>query len=172
MIEFYLNDQLVRTSEPAASALLNFVRYHEYLTGTKTGCREGDCGACTMLVGELATDGQTVNYQSMTNCLTPLGNVQGKHVVTVEGINAASGQLTPVQQAIVDEGGAQYGFCTVGFVMSLTGHSLSQQPATEKSTIAAIDGNICCCYKSLERAATLTAQLADRPAQNAVAWLS
>ena len=90
----------------------------------------------------------------------------------MEGINTASGQLTPVQQAIVDEGGAQYGFCTVGFVMSLTGHSLSQQPATEKSTIAAIDGNICCCYKSMERAATLTAQLADRPAQNAVAWLS
>ena len=175
MIEFYLNDQLVRTSEPAASALLDFVRYHEYLTGTKIGCREGDCGACTVLVGELATDGQTVNYQSMTSCLTPLGNVQGKHVVTVEGINAASGQLTPVQQAIVDEGGAQYGFCTVGFVMSLTGHSLSQQPATQKSTIAAIDGNICRCtgYKSLERAAaTLTAQLADRPTQNAVAWLS
>ena len=87
MIEFYLNDQLVRTSEPAASALLDFVRYHEYLTGTKIGCREG---ACTVLVGELATDGQTVNYQSMTSCLTPLGNVQGKHVVTVEGINAAS----------------------------------------------------------------------------------
>ena len=73
----------------------------------------------------------------------------------------------------MDEGGAQCGFCTVGFVMSLTGHSLSQQPATQKSTIAAIDGNICRCYKSLERAAaTLTAQLADRPAQNAVAWLS
>ena len=90
MIEFYLNDQPVRTSEPAASTLLDFVRYHEYLTGTKIGCREGDCGACTVLVGELATDGQTVNYQSMTSCLTPLGNVQGKHVVTMEGINAAS----------------------------------------------------------------------------------
>ena len=90
----------------------------------------------------------------------------------MDGINTASGQLTPAQQAIVDEGGAQCGFCTVGFVMSLTGHSLSQQPATEKSTIAAIDGNICCCYKSLERAVTLTAQLVDRPTQNAVALLS
>ena len=175
MIEFYLNDQLIRSSEPPASALLDFVRYHEHLMGTKIGCREGDCGACTVLVGELSADGNAVNYQSMTSCLTPLGNVQGKHVVTVEGINAAGSQLTPVQQAIVDEGGSQCGFCTVGFVMSLTGHSLGSQPATEPSTLAAIDGNICRCtgYKSLERAAAqLTAQLEKRPAENALAWLS
>jgi xanthine dehydrogenase small subunit len=175
MIEFLLNDQPIRTSEAPASALLDFVRYHEQLKGTKIGCREGDCGACTVLVGELAPDGQTVNYQSMTSCLTPLGNAHGKHIVTVEGINAAGSQLTPVQKAIVDEGGSQCGFCTVGFVMSLTGHSLSTQPATEKSTIAAIDGNICRCtgYKSLERAAAkLTADLADRPTENALAWLS
>ena len=175
MIEFYLNDQPIRTTEAPASALLDFVRYHEHLKGTKTGCREGDCGACTVLVGELAPDGQTVQYQSMTSCLTPLGNCAGKHIVTVEGINAAGGQLSPVQQAIVDEGGSQCGFCTVGFVMSLTGHSLSATPATGKNTIAAIDGNICRCtgYKSLERAAaTLTAQLADRPTRNALAWLT
>ncbi|WP_201979465.1 FAD binding domain-containing protein [Hymenobacter rubidus] len=175
MIEFYLNDQPIRTSEAPASALLDFVRYHEQLKGTKIGCREGDCGACTVLVGELNADGQTVNYQSMTSCLTPLGNAHGKHIVTVEGINAAGSQLTPVQKAIVDEGGSQCGFCTVGFVMSLTGHSLSTQPATEKSTIAAIDGNICRCtgYKSLERAAArLTAELEQRPSENALAWLS
>ncbi|GAA4354421.1 xanthine dehydrogenase small subunit [Hymenobacter saemangeumensis] len=175
MTEFYLNDQLIRTAEAPASALLDFVRYQQHLKGTKIGCREGDCGACTVLVGELATDGQTVAYQSMTSCLTPLGNAHGKHVVTVEGINAAAGQLTPVQQAIVAEGGSQCGFCTVGFVMSLTGHSLSDKPATEKSTLAAIDGNICRCtgYKSLERAAArLTAQLAERPRQKAVEWLS
>ncbi|GAA4029186.1 xanthine dehydrogenase small subunit [Hymenobacter glaciei] len=175
MIEFYLNDQPIRTSEAPASTLLDFVRYHEQLKGTKIGCREGDCGACTVLVGELNADGQTVNYQSMTSCLTPLGNAHGKHIVTVEGINAAGNQLTPVQKAIVDEGGSQCGFCTVGFVMSLTGHSLSTQPATEKSTIAAIDGNICRCtgYKSLERAAAkLTAELEQRPAEKALAWLS
>jgi len=175
MTEFYLNDQLIRTGEPQASALLDFVRYEQHLKGTKIGCREGDCGACTVLVGELAPDGQTIAYQSMTSCLTPLGNAHGKHVVTVEGINAAAGELTPVQQAIVSEGGSQCGFCTVGFVMSLTGHSLSEKPATEKSTLAAIDGNICRCtgYKSLERAAArLTAQLAERPQEKAVEWLS
>jgi xanthine dehydrogenase small subunit len=175
MISFFLNDQPVHTTEPAASALLDFVRYHEHLMGTKIGCREGDCGACTVLVGELAADGQRIAYQSMTSCLTPLGNVHGKHVVTVEGINQASGQLTPVQQAIVDHNGAQCGFCTVGFVMSLTGHSLAEKPATEQSTRAAIDGNICRCtgYKSLERAAAaLTAALAERPSTNSVKWLS
>jgi len=175
MITFYLNDQPIHTTEPAASALLDFVRYHEHLTGTKIGCREGDCGACTVLVGELAAEGQPIAYQSMTSCLTPLGNVHGKHVVTVEGINRAGGQLTPVQQAIVDHNGAQCGFCTVGFVMSLTGHSLAAEPATEASTRAAIDGNICRCtgYKSLERAAAaLTAELAARPGPDRVQWLT
>ena len=175
MISFYLNDQPIYTAEPPASALLDFVRYHEHLMGTKIGCREGDCGACTVLVGELAADGQRIAYQSMTSCLTPLGNVHGKHVVTVEGINQASGQLTPVQQAIVDHNGAQCGFCTVGFVMSLTSHSLAETLATEQSTRAAIDGNICRCtgYKALERAAAaLTAELAERPTTSSVKWLS
>ncbi|GAB3636940.1 xanthine dehydrogenase small subunit [Hymenobacter arcticus] len=174
MITFFLNDQPVHTTEPPASALLDFVRYHEHLMGTKIGCREGDCGACTILVGELIPDGQRIAYQSMTSCLTPLGNVHGKHVVTVEGINQAGGQLTPVQQAIVTHNGSQCGFCTPGFVMSLTGHSLAEKPATEQNTRAAIDGNICRCtgYKSLERAAAaLTAELAERPSINSVKWL-
>ncbi|QNH61500.1 FAD binding domain-containing protein [Hymenobacter sediminicola] len=175
MLHFYLNDHRISTAEPAGSALLDFIRYQQHLKGTKIGCREGDCGACTVLVGELSADGQTVQYQSMTSCLTPLGNAHGKHIVTVEGINAASGQLTPVQQAIVQEGGSQCGFCTVGFVMSLTGHSLSSTPATPETGLAAIDGNICRCtgYKSLERAtAALTGQLQERPATEALNWLA
>ncbi|RSK36009.1 FAD binding domain-containing protein [Hymenobacter metallilatus] len=175
MLQFYLNNQLIRTAQPAGSTLLDFVRYHQHLKGTKIGCREGDCGACTVLVGEVDAAGETVQYQSMTSCLTPLGNAHGKHVVTVEGINQARGGLTPVQQAIVQEGGSQCGFCTVGFVMSLTGHALSTRPSTEASVRASIDGNICRCtgYKSLERAATqLQEQLQARPAAAPLAWLA
>ncbi|OON67354.1 FAD binding domain-containing protein [Hymenobacter sp. CRA2] len=169
MIQFYLNDQLVRPTLRAGSTLLDYIRYHQHLTGTKIGCREGDCGACTVLVGELrpeGPDGQpVVRYQSMTSCLTPLGNAHGRHIVTVEGISRPT-DLTPVQQAIVAEGGTQCGFCTPGFVMSLTGHCLAGA-ATAEAARASIDGNICRCtgYKSLERATDrLTAQLVERDA--------
>ncbi|KUG09514.1 FAD binding domain-containing protein [Solirubrum puertoriconensis] len=175
MLEFYLNDQLVRPTQPAGSTLLDFIRYQQHLTGTKIGCREGDCGACTVLVGELQPDEQTVRYQSMTSCLTPLGNAHGRHIVTVEGIGPTEARnLTPVQQTIVAEGGTQCGFCTPGFVMSLTGHCLGGAASAE-ATRAAIDGNICRCtgYKSLERAADkLAAQLLERDAAPArLEWL-
>ena len=164
MICFILNNQTVETDLPKGMTVLDFVRYQKHLMGTKIGCREGDCGACTVLVGELADD--KVVYQSMTSCLLPLANAQHKHVVTIEGINNNdesttqrdssflthhSSLLTPVQKFMVEESGTQCGFCTVGFVMSMTGFSLN----TEGSAIAAIDGNICRCtgYKSIERAA-------------------
>jgi len=144
---------------PAGVTVLDFVRYHKDLKGTKIGCREGDCGACTILVGELI-DGE-VRYRSMTSCLMPLANAAGKHIVTVEGINPTDGSLTPVQQAMLDESGTQCGFCTVGFVMSLTGFCIDavSSPHVSKGSaeaaISSIDGNICRCtgYKSIERAA-------------------
>lgn len=166
MTYFLLNNEPIHTDLPAGMTVLDFVRYHQSLTGTKCGCREGDCGACTVLIGELDGVNDEVNYQSMTSCLTPLANVQGKHVVTVEGINPTSeGALTPVQQAMVDESGTQCGFCTVGFVVSLTGYCVRQTALKQEQAIAAIDGNICRCtgYKSIERAADkLTALLQER----------
>lgn len=164
MIRFILNDQLVQTSESSGLVLVDFIRSHQRLMGTKTGCREGDCGACTVLVGG-EREGQ-LHYQSMTSCLMPLGNAQGKHIVTIEGINPVNG-LTPVQEAIVEEGGSQCGFCTVGFIVSLTGFCLSEKAVTYNNGIAAIDGNICRCtgYKSIERAvARIVDALANRPA--------
>lgn len=161
MIKFILNNQTIETDLPKGTTVLDFVRYHKNLKGTKIGCREGDCGACTILVGELKGDG--IKYRTMTSCLMPLANAQGKHIVTVEGINRSNNELTPVQQAIIDESGTQCGFCTVGFVMSLTNFCLDDSPKTKKSAISAIDGNICRCtgYKSLERAcALLSKQLA------------
>lgn len=161
MIEFILNDQDISTSQPPGTTVLDFVRYHKNLKGTKIGCREGDCGACTVLVGELV--GDEVNYRSMTSCLMPLANAIGKHIVTVEGINPSDGSLTPVQQAMVDESGTQCGFCTVGFVMSLTGFCIDETAKTPEMAVSAVDGNICRCtgYKSIERAAC---RLSEPPA--------
>lgn len=159
MLKFILNDQEVSPELPASTVLLDYVRYHQHLPGTKIGCREGDCGACTVLIGELA--GEQVRYRSFTSCLTPLGNVQGKHVVTVEGLNTEG--LNPIQQAMVDESATQCGFCTPGFVVSLAGFCLSGQAPTAQNAVAAVDGNICRCtgYKSIERAAAKVAQLLE-----------
>src|SRR6476620_6220793 len=162
MIELILNDRKISTDLSPGTTVLDFVRYRENLKGTKIGCREGDCGACTILVGELV--GDDVRYRSMTSCLMPLANAAGKHVVTVEGINPTDGSLSPVQQAMVDESGTQCGFCTVGFVMSLTGFCIDDTPKTIESAVSAIDGNICRCtgYKSLERAASRLSELVSQ----------
>src|SRR5687767_13034480 len=162
MIEFILNNEDIATDQPSGMTVLDFVRYYKNLKGTKIGCREGDCGACTVLIGELKNG--AVTYRTMTSCLMPLANAAGKHIVTIEGINPSDGSLTPVQQAICDENGTQCGFCTVGFVMSLTGFCIDDTPKTPEMAVSSIDGNICRCtgYKSIERAANLLCQrLAD-----------
>ena len=169
MVSFILNDTLVESSEPEGTVLLDIIRYKQHLPGTKIGCREGDCGACTVLVGELKNG--ELEYRSMTSCLLALANVQGKHIVTVEGLNMD--KLSPVQQAMVDESGTQCGFCTPGFVVSLSGCCLSPEKITEELAVRAIDGNICRCtgYKSIERAtAILAAQLAAKDVQNPIRW--
>ena len=170
MIEFILNNKPIKTIQPSGALLLDFVRYEQSLTGTKIGCREGDCGACTVLIGDLI-DGR-LNYRQVTSCLTPLGNVQGKHVVTIEGLNMES--LSPVQQYMVDESGSQCGFCTTGFVVSLTQFCLANSAPTYKDAIASIDGNICRCtgYKPIERAAKhITESLSDKSEKETLDWL-
>jgi xanthine dehydrogenase small subunit len=167
MLKFILNEQTIETDLPLGMTVLDFVRYRQDLKGTKIGCREGDCGACTILAGELS--GDKLNYRSMTSCLMPLANAHGKHIVTVEGINKPDGSLTKVQQAMVDESGTQCGFCTVGFVMSLTGFCVDDTPKTCEAAVSSVDGNICRCtgYKSIERAAEkLSKQWADGSGQN------
>lgn len=136
---------------PDGMLLLDFVRYHQHLTGTKIGCREGDCGACSVLIGEIVNN--QLRYRSATSCLTALGNVHAKHVVTIEGINFLTG-LNLVQQEMYNESATQCGFCTPGFIMSLTCFCLSDNQPSLENAIAAIDGNICRCtgYKSIERA--------------------
>jgi xanthine dehydrogenase small subunit len=170
MIEFILNDQKISTDNRSGALLLDFIRYKKALTGTKIGCREGDCGACTVLIGSLEND--LVQYQQITSCLTPLGNVHGKHVVTIEGLNLKD--LSPVQQQLVDASGTQCGFCTVGFVVSLTGYCLSKATLSQEAAIASIDGNICRCtgYKSIERAAQqIVHAMQNMDSSNKLHWL-
>ncbi len=151
LIEFLLNNKHIKQGLPPGLPLLDVVRYRENLMGTKIGCREGDCGACTVLIGELKNG--ELRYRAMTSCLLAVSQVQGKHVVTIEGINGTG--LNPIQQAMAEEGATQCGFCTPGFVMSLAGFCIGDNVPTQQDILAAIDGNICRCtgYKSIERAA-------------------
>lgn len=171
MTEFILNNRTVRTETHPGTTLLDFIRYEQHLSGTKIGCREGDCGACTVLIGSMR--GGRLHYQSMTSCVTPLGNARGKHVVTIEGLNME--ELTPVQDAFVEMGGTQCGFCTVGFVVSLTGYCMMNEKPSLKTAISAMDGNICRCtgYKSIERAAEqLLQKLDEKPlSDDSIPWL-
>ncbi|MDZ7635150.1 MAG: 2Fe-2S iron-sulfur cluster-binding protein [Bacteroidales bacterium] len=109
MVTFILNNEQVTTSKPSGSSLLDFIRYDIGLTGTKTGCREGDCGACTILVG--TADGSRVTYKSAVSCLMPLGNAHGKHIVTIGGDTETI--LSPYPECNWLTGGAiQCGFYT------------------------------------------------------------
>lgn len=172
MTRFILNEKEIATALPPGMVLLDFIRYHQHLMGTKIGCREGDCGACTVLVGEIRN--KELVYQSMTSCLMPIGNAHAKHIVTVEGINHAD-ELNPLQKAMADEGATQCGFCTPGFVMSFAGFCLSNKEETQKNAIAAVDGNICRCtgYKSIERAAGKVAEIMkERNGEDAASFVS
>jgi len=170
MITFILNNQLIRTEEPAGTVLLDFIRYKTHLMGTKAGCREGDCGACTVLEGHL--ENGTIHYKSIVSCLMPLGNVQGKHIVTVEGLQKDN--MSPVQQAMIDNAATQCGFCTPGFVMSLTAHSLTPEKSSPEKVINAISGNICRCtgYNSIKHAAgDIAAILSHKDQKDPLGWL-
>lgn len=170
MITFILNDKEITTEMPVGITLLDFIRYEQHLMGTKIGCREGDCGACTVLVGKL--ENNQIKYESATSCLMPLGNVAGKHIVTIEGINQADA-LTPVQQAFAVNNASQCGFCTPGFIMSLTGCCLSHKIINKKTAIASMDGNICRCtgYQSIKEAAEeVVAVMNDRKLQHNLSY--
>lgn len=172
MIEFLLNDKLIKTDQNPSMTVLDFVRYEQQLCGTKIGCREGDCGACTVLVGEL-NDIDNIEYQSITSCIAPLGNVHGKHVVTIEGTNLKE-DLTVAQQSMHDNYATQCGFCTPGFVVALTGFAMSDHKKNYDNALDAVSGNICRCtgYKSIERAAgELSEKLTFTDSSRSLDWL-
>jgi len=149
VIEFLLNDNAVRVDASPGEVVLDILRRDLGLKGTKEGCREGDCGACMVLLGTPRAD--AVEYYAINSCLLPVGTVAGKHIVTIEGLNGRG--LTPVQQAIVDEGATQCGFCTPGLVIALTGFLLGDTPLDAEAGFTAVSGNMCRCtgYLAIRR---------------------
>lgn len=126
----------------AFASLSDFLRDELRLTGTKVVCAEGDCGACTVLVGRPEGDG--LRYDTVDGCIQFLYQLDGTHVVTVEGLGVGP-SLHPVQQALVDHHGSQCGFCTPGFVVALAG-LLERQPEVDGDGLrTALTGNLCRC---------------------------
>jgi len=153
-IRFILNGRDMNIPDVGADrTLLDFLRLERRLTGTKEGCAEGDCGACTVLVGRLTQKG--LAYEPVNACIRFLASVDGCHVVTVEHLAGMDGQLHPVQQAMVDYHGSQCGFCTPGFVMSLYALWMEVADPTEVQVETALQGNLCRCtgYAPIIRAA-------------------
>ena len=153
-IRFLLNGDEVRLAEvKPEETLLDYLRLRRSLRGTKEGCAEGDCGACTVLVGRLTASGLV--YESVNACIRFLGSLDGCHVVTVEHLRGEGGGLHPVQQAMVDFHGSQCGFCTPGFVMSLYALWMRTPTPSDRAIEKALQGNLCRCtgYEAIIRAA-------------------
>ena len=102
--------------------LSDYLRYQLQLTGTKVVCAEGDCGACTILLGRL--DGDELRYQAVNSCIQFMYQLDCTHIITIEGLNE-NGKLNPVQEAMVQCHGAQCGYCTPGIVVALCGKFIS-----------------------------------------------
>lgn len=153
-LQFLLNDREIILDEvPASLTLLDYIRLDQHLTGTKEGCAEGDCGACTVLVGRLSND--TLVYETINSCIRLMGSLDGCHVVTVEYLTGRDGSLHPVQQAMVDYHGSQCGFCTPGFVMSLYALWMENPSPSMSDIERSLQGNLCRCtgYAPIVRAA-------------------
>ena len=142
-IRFLLDGHTVSASGlPARLTLLQDLREEAGRTGTKEGCAEGDCGACTVVLGRL--DGERVSYRAVNACIRLLAPIDGHELVTVESLQDQD-CLHPVQQAMVDQHASQCGFCTPGFVMSLFALYLQSSTPAREQVIEALAGNLCRC---------------------------
>ncbi|SDM90466.1 xanthine dehydrogenase small subunit [Polaromonas sp. JS666] len=162
-IRFIRRGEVVSVSNvPPGRTLLDLLREDLACTGTKEGCGEGDCGACTVVLGEAA--GGQVQYRAINSCIRLAHSVDGMALWTVEDL-AQDGALHPAQQAMVNEHGSQCGFCTPGFVMSLFGmyqnHVCKGEPITRELAQEALSGNLCRCtgYRPILDAAQAMAAL-------------
>ena len=132
--EFTVNAQATRVVTDADRSLLDVLREDLALTGSKYGCGEGECGACTVLLDGVAT----------RSCITSVAEASGRTILTIEGL-ATGGKLHPVQQVFIERHAAQCGYCVPGFIMSTVGLLKRFPNATREQIIAEMRGNICRC---------------------------
>ena len=147
-VRFFHRGEVVEVADlPPTTTVLQYLREHAGCTGTKEGCAEGDCGACTVIQGELGADGQ-LQLRNVNACTQFLPTLDGRALLTVEDVGHPSA-LNPAQQAMVDCHGSQCGFCTPGFVMSLTAcyeaHQAAGTRPTRQQLADALAGNLCRC---------------------------
>lgn len=150
MSAFLLNQREYIDDTNEGQVLLDFLRTEQKLTGTKQACREGDCGACLVLSGQLING--VMHYQAVNSCLLPLGLIQGRHIVSIEGLNGEA--LNPVQQALVDQSAIQCGFCMSGIVMAITAFFMNGPESSVALAVDVLAGNLCRCtgYAGIKRA--------------------
>lgn len=144
-VRFYLSDQLIELSSfDCNMTLLDYLREERRRCGTKEGCAEGDCGACTVVLVE-KSENDDVSCKAVNSCIVFIASLDGKQVLTVEDLKSSDGILHPVQQAMVDLHGSQCGFCTPGFIMSLFALYYSEEKPNFESINDALIGNLCRC---------------------------
>ncbi len=153
-IEFVYQNRIFKIKNPESNeTLLNYIRTKLKKTGTKEGCAEGGCGACTVVLGELKNN--EINYKAINSCITFVPTLQGKQLILVEDLISKKGLLHPVQQAMVNYHGSQCGFCTPGFIMSLFSMFKKQSKFKDNEIKDSIAGNLCRCtgYQPIIKAA-------------------
>ncbi|WP_201328263.1 FAD binding domain-containing protein [Thermotomaculum hydrothermale] len=154
-IIFFLNGEKISFNIEKIKhfSLLDFLREDLKLTGSKKGCSEGDCGACTVVIGEYSPIEKRIVYKAITSCIYPVFKIEGKHIITIEGL-AENGELNQIQKAFVDNHAIQCGFCTPGTIMSLLGLLLNNANPDNNEINKALSGNLCRCtgYKSIKNA--------------------
>jgi xanthine dehydrogenase small subunit len=151
----YLNGRQIRVDgQDAYMTLSDFVRKNCEMTGTKVVCAEGDCGSCAVLIGRVSADGSRLQYASVTSCIQLMFQLDATHVITVEGLKY-DGELNPIQESMVKCHGAQCGFCTPGFVVSLHDIMQGNDRVDAHAVRRGLVGNLCRCtgYDSIVRAA-------------------
>lgn len=164
-LRFLLGDRLVEIDrcDPTLT-VLDWLRLDQRMTGTKEGCAEGDCGACTVVVGRL--DRGRLRYEAINACIRFLPTLDGCQLLAVEHLKNADGSLHPVQQAMVECHGSQCGFCTPGFVMSLLALRLNEAEPSVGRIEDALAGNLCRCtgYEPIIAAGRRMDEIAPREA--------